>query len=278
MQPLEWRLYEAGYCTHPELATRRGGSLQPCQFPALVALLRHPRQGWILFDTGYSEHFISATAALPERLYRVVTPVYLRPQDNLAAQLRADGIAPADIAWIVLSHLHGDHVGGLADFLHARVLCAGQALDEQARRGRIGNLRLGQLPALLAPVAGRIERMETRAALALPAPFHEFGQARDLFGDGSLLAVPLPGHAAGHHGLLFQDSRGPVLLVADASWSSQSIIDNTPPPALVTAWLGDTAQYRQTLARLHRLHLAAPEVRIVPAHCGRWRPRHGTRA
>jgi glyoxylase-like metal-dependent hydrolase (beta-lactamase superfamily II) len=274
MQPLEWRLYEAGYCSHPELATRRGGSLQPCQFPALVALLRHPRHGWILFDTGYSEHFIAATGALPERLYRMVTPVHLHPGDSLAAQLRADGIAAGDIGWIVLSHLHGDHVGGLADFPQARVLVAGEALEDLAGRGRIGNLRIGQLPALLAPAAARIERMESRPVLELPAPFQEFGPARDLFGDGSLLAVPLAGHAAGHHGLLFEDADGPVLLVADASWSSQSIIDNTPPPTLVTAWLGDTAQYRQTLARLHRLHLAAPQVRLVPAHCNRWRPRN----
>lgn len=129
----------------------------------------------------------------------------------------------------------------------------------------------------LAPVAGRIDRMEALAPVELAPPFHEFGQARDLFGDGSLLAVPLPGHAAGHHGLLFEDQQGPVLLVADASWSSQSIVDNTPPPALVTGWLGDTAQYRQTLARLHRLHHAAPDVRIVPAHCSRWRPRRTAR-
>jgi len=277
MPRLEWRLYEAGYCTHPELATRKGGSARPCEFPALVALLRHPHRGWILFDTGYSEHFIAATAALPERLYRMVTPVHLDPHDCLAAQLRADGIALEDIGWIVLSHLHGDHAGGLGDFPRARVLCAGGALDDLAGRGRIGNLRLGQLPALLAPVAGRIERMEALAPVELAPPFHEFGQARDLFGDGSLLAVPLPGHAAGHHGLLFEDQQGPVLLVADASWSSQSIVDNTPPPALVTGWLGDTAQYRQTLARLHRLHHAAPDVRIVPAHCSRWRPRRTAR-
>ena len=55
MTTLEWRLYEAGYCTHPELATRRGASAKACQFPALVALLRHPVEGLVLFDTGYSE-------------------------------------------------------------------------------------------------------------------------------------------------------------------------------------------------------------------------------
>lgn len=274
MPPLEWRLYEAGYCTHPELATRRGGSARSCQFPALVALLRHPARGWVLFDTGYSEHFMAATRALPERLYRLVTPVQLTPQAALAAQLRRDDIDPDDIGWIVLSHLHGDHVGGLADFPAATVVCAGAALDDLQRRGRIGNLRVGQLPALLGSVdPQRLLRMEASPQVALPAPMQPLGTGRDLFGDGSLLAVPLPGHAAGHHGLLFADADGPVLLVADASWSSQSIRDNIPPPGLVTDWLGDTAAYRQTLARLHALHATMPGLRMVPAHCREWRPR-----
>ena len=86
------------------------------------------------------------------------------------------------------------------------------------------------------------------------------------------MLVSLPGHAAGHFGLLFRDAQGPVFLVADASWSSQSIRDNTPPPMLVTAWLGDTDAYRATLSTLHALQRRAPEVRIVPAHCREWRP------
>jgi glyoxylase-like metal-dependent hydrolase (beta-lactamase superfamily II) len=270
---LDWRLYEAGHCMHPELATRRGARPRVCQFPALVALLRHPQQGWILFDTGYSEHFLRATSAFPERLYRMVTPVRLSPRDSLAAQLRGDGIAPEDIGWVVVSHLHGDHVGGLADFGKARVACSRHAWDDLQARSRLGALRVGLLPALLErPPAASLHWFEDRPALELEPPFDGFGHGLDLFGDASLLLVSLPGHAAGHFGALFDDGRGPVFLVADASWSSQAIVDNAPPPALVTGWLGDTAAYRHTLARLHALHRAAPHVRMVPSHCRQWRP------
>ena len=62
--------------------------------------------------------------------------------------------------------------------------------------------------------------------LELEPPFDGFGHGLDLFGDASLLLVSLPGHAAGHFGALFDDGRGPVFLVADASWSSQAIVDN----------------------------------------------------
>lgn len=270
---LEWRLYEAGHCMHPELATLQGGRLAPCAFPALVAALRHPVHGRILFDTGYAHAFFAATARFPERLYRWATPVHLQEGESLVAQLARDGIAAGDIAWVVVSHLHGDHVGGLADFPQARIACAREAVDWMRARGRIGALRKGVLPALFdSATQARMEAFEARRAVALEGPFARFGVARDLFDDGSLLAIPLPGHAPGHYGLLFRDADGPVFLVADASWSSHAIRAGIPPPAAVTGWLGDTDAYRTTLAHLHALHREAPHVRLVPAHCREWRP------
>ncbi|MDR1076595.1 MAG: MBL fold metallo-hydrolase [Xanthomonadaceae bacterium] len=273
MRPLEWRLFEAGYCTHPERMTRRGGRWCNCQFPALTALIRHPQYGPILFDTGYSEAFMEATAPLPERLYRMVTPVRLETGRTLREQLRRQGLEPADIGLIVLSHLHGDHIAGVRDFPDVPLLCSSEAWDDMRRRGRIGALRKGLLPALIDSAKDRLQWLEQRPEVRLAPPFAAFGMARDVLGDGSLLAVPLPGHGAGQHGLLFREpSERPVFLVADAVWSSQAIRDGVPPPGWVTGLLGDTGEYRRTLARLHALSLDAPEVRIVPSHCVEWRP------
>ena len=273
MRPLEWTLYEAGYCTHPEVATIRDGALRPCEFPALVARLDHPRHGVVLFDTGYSRHFFRATATFPECLYRKVTPVHLGPGASLAAQLERDGVPAASVAWVVLSHLHGDHVGGLADFPNARVALSRDAHDDQAGRTRFGALRKGLLPTLLdASAQQRAVYFESLPSRVLDPPFARFGAAFDVLGDGSVWAVPLPGHAAGHFGLLFHDAAGPVFLVADASWCSRGIREGVPPPAFVTGWLGDTVAYRRTLAHLHDLTVEAPHVKVVPAHCREWRP------
>ncbi|BDU19617.1 MBL fold metallo-hydrolase [Dyella sp. GSA-30] len=272
MPAIEWRIYEAGYCMHPECATRRGAPFKPARYPALAFLLRHPQQGWILFDTGYAQHFIDATRHLPERLYRAVTPVHLEPQQMLSEQLRRDGIEPKDIGIVVLSHFHGDHIAGVCDFPQARLVCAREAWNDLQARGRIDALRHGLLPKLLPDDFNeRVEWIEDKPALELPAAFMAFGKGHDLLGDGSLVAIALPGHAPGHYGVVFEAAEGRrVFLVADAAWSSQAIRNDVPPPALVTGLLGDTHAYRQTLSRLHALAKAEPELRMLPSHCDEW--------
>lgn len=279
MTQIDWRIYEAGHCCHPERATYRSASLKVCEYPALVTLLRHPEHGIVLFDTGYSRHFLEATAHYPEALYRMVTPVHLDAGAAVSLQLERDGIPATEVAWVVLSHLHGDHVGGLADFPDAQIACSNEAWQDMRKRSRFGALRNGLLPKLInAQSQTRLHWIEAMPTVALDGAFARFGTGYDLFDDRSVLLVPLPGHAAGHFGLLFEDADGPVFLIADASWSSQAIRDLTPPMTLVTAWLGNTRVYRDTLAKLNALHLEAPQVRIVPSHCREWRParRSGT--
>lgn len=273
MTRLRWELLEVGHCSHPERAVRRGAGWSACRFPALVALLHHPQRGPILFDTGYSEAFFAATAGFPERLYRLLTPVQLPVDSQLCAQLQRRGLDPADIQLIFLSHLHGDHVGGVVDFPNTPVMCSRLAWEDQARRSRISALRLGMLPALTRGAQERMSWVEQLPEKALPAGMEALGSGRDVLGDGSLLAIALPGHAIGQYGLLFQGSNARwVFLLADAVWSSQTLRDGIPPPSLVTRWLGDTREYGQTLDQLRRLHARMPELQMVPSHCAEWRP------
>ena len=270
---LQWRRYRAGYCTHPECMVRSGGTLAASAYPALVFRITHPLHGHVLFDTGYSRHFIDATARFPDSMYRMVTPVHQEQVEAIHGQLQAEGIDPDSIVAIFLSHLHGDHVGGLHDFPRARLWCAKSAYDDMRARSRLSALRVGLLPSLL---PGDFERrcswLEQIPQTTLSGALGAFGAAHDLFGDGSLLAVPLPGHAVGHHGLLFHDADGAVFLVGDASWSSRALREGAPPPRFTTGWLGDTTRYRATFDRLRDLLRDAPQVRVVPSHCPEWRP------
>ena len=266
---VDLHLFDVGQCRHCERVTLAGGRWSSVAFPSMVGLIVHPREGAILYDTGYAAHFMDATAGFPERLYRWATPVELPPAQRLEAQLAVHGLRPADIRWCLVSHFHADHIAGLRDLPNARVLCMREDLEVLRAMGRIRGLRNGWLPALLpADFDARVRYAEQDRARPLPAPWTALGEGIDLFGDGSLFAVALPGHAPRQMGLCLRDAQDrAVLLCADACWSHRSFRERrlpTWPARLVTH---DWPAYVHTLERLHALSAASPEVAIVPSHC-----------
>jgi len=265
----EIHLLKAGSCLHPEAAALRGGSLCPVDFPALTALILHPVEGALLWDTGYDPAFFRATRRWPERLYALTTPVTLGEDEPVARQIGRYGLAPDDIRGVIVSHFHGDHVAGLPAFPRARIYCARAGLNQVRRVGRFAGVRQGLLPGLLPPdTEARAVFFEDRPRRALPSDLSPFETGADLLGDGSLLAVDLPGHCVGHWGLAARGSDDRLrLFVGDAAWSLRAIRENRPPPALTTALLGRTDRYRRTLADLHALETRARDVVLVPSHC-----------
>ena len=262
-------ILRTGACRHPAASTRVGASLRPAVYPALVGLILHPNEGAVLFDTGYDPAFFAATRPFPERLYRWTTPVDLPRGEAAADQLQRFGLAPQDVRAVVASHFHGDHVAGLHAFPDATLYCARAGLEQVKRSGRFARVRRGVLSALVPEtLAARARFFEDLPRVSLGSELQPFESGADLFGDGSLVAVELPGHCPGHWGLVLSDeSDQRVFLVADAAWSRAAIRDDAPPPRLTTALLGHTATYRATLKALNALWTRNPTLKLTPSHC-----------
>jgi glyoxylase-like metal-dependent hydrolase (beta-lactamase superfamily II) len=258
-----------GHCRHPQIMSIRDGSWKPVVFPSLAMLIVHPSEGPMLFDTGYDPAFLVATQPLPERFYRWLTPVTLDPAEHLTVQLARHGIAAADVRHLILSHFHADHMAGTHAFPNAAIHCARAGLDAACQGGRIATVRQGILRALIpADIATRARFFEEAQRTALPPALAPFETGADIIGDGSIIAVELPGHCPGHWGLLVRDTAcGDHFMVGDAAWSSDAIRRNMPAPALASGFLGDTKTGRATLAKLHALWTRNPEVRLTPCHC-----------
>lgn len=262
-------ILRAGACSHLAYMARRDACLCPMKFPALVGLIIHPTEGAILFDTGYDPHFFTATHEMPERLYRWMTPVKLKEGEAVAAQLPRFGLRAEDIKAVIVSHFHGDHVAGLSAFPRARIFCSRFGAAEVARPGRFARVRRGVLASLAPPDMDRravfFEDLPFTSAGADMAPF-EIGA--DLFDDGSLIAINLPGHCPGHWGLAVRDEDGRrTFMIGDAAWSRGAVRDNVPPPKFTTSLLGDTKVYRETLLALNHLHRNNSEIVLLPSHC-----------
>ncbi|MGO4530561.1 MBL fold metallo-hydrolase [Paenibacillus sp. 2TAF8] len=276
-KPVKLYLGAAGYCTHPEFLTLRGGSLRAVPFPAGFACILHPDHGPILLDTGYSSRFFEETARLPNALYRHITPVVYREEDSAVHFLERIGLKATDIRYVILSHFHGDHIAGVRDFPDARFIYLPRAYDAVRSLGSIAAVKAGFLAGLLPddfiqrsmPINDQPKKWSEMAesrGIAAPERF-PWEEVYDIFGDGSLLGVDVSGHAEGMMGLLLRTEQHKYFLCADAVWSSRAFREKRRPHALAGIIMSDRQQYRQNFDKLIQLHQQFPALRIVPSHC-----------
>jgi glyoxylase-like metal-dependent hydrolase (beta-lactamase superfamily II) len=259
---------EAGYCTHSEKVAFPKGKWSSRVFPATVAVIEHSKEGVLLFDTGYSERFFAATEKFPNALYRWLTPVFLEEGQTAKAQLAKMGIAETDVRHIILSHFHADHIGGVSDFTKARYLYDYDCYQEVKDLRSFSALRKAFLPALLPDdFLERSLPIKADASPSAPNFLRDFSGAHDLFGDGTLWLIQLPGHTTGHRGLFVRTQTGDFLLAGDACYVQENFLENVPSSFLTRLLFSDFSDYRNTLDRIHSFHQKHPQTRVVPCHC-----------
>jgi glyoxylase-like metal-dependent hydrolase (beta-lactamase superfamily II) len=261
---VDCHILDTGHCLAHEHILIEGGARKQVACHSIVALLGHPQKGWLMWDGGYAPHMLTATQHFPYSLYRLATPLRLRPELSAAAQLPRLGLSPADVRTIVVSHFHADHIAGLADFPQSRFVALREAYGSVAHLRGLPALRRAFIPSLL---PGDFVRRVTLLGPFAGPPLPPLGPTHDLYGDGSLLLVALPGHARGQTGLLANTVRGPVFFVADSCWMARSITLNRPPGAIGGLLADDTGAVAETIARMHAFAQARPDVQIIPSHC-----------
>ncbi|KIP13676.1 MBL fold metallo-hydrolase [Burkholderia ubonensis] len=260
--------FEAGYCTHPGCVALRGAGFSACAFPSRCYLLQANGRRW-LWDTGYASHFLDHTRRGVFALYRKVTPVYFDAADAIAAQLAREGLRPADLAGVVVSHFHGDHIAGLRDFPGVPMICSGDGWRATRPLRGIAALRRGFVPGLMPDdFDARACFVESFERVALPAELAPFEHAYAMpNAGGDILLVELPGHAAGHLGAFVATDSGWVLLASDSAWSPQGYREPRGPSRIAHLIMDDPRAYYATLDRLHQLD-AGGRATILLTHEG----------
>lgn len=140
----------------------------------------------------------------------------------LVGSLRAAGVAPAQVTDILISHAHGDHVGGLVDaegtLVFPNAVIRMSALEWDAAQAGAEAHGAGPLVAAITP------KVETFQPGAQVTP--------------SIRAVPLKGHTPGHSGYEIASGSERLLYLGDALHSS---IISVPRPDLAPVWDSDRA-------------------------------------
>lgn len=230
----------------PERLVLRGGSWGRIAVGVRYGMVTHPEFGPVLIDTGYGPRVTRAarrSGAL--KLYSTVLRPRLVEDNSPLVALQLAGYAATDVRRIVVTHFHADHVAALRDFPNARFIASGAAWEAISRMRKGQRLRSGIFSELMpADFVSRLLPIET-----LPERSAAFGlgMGRDIWGDGSCLAIDLPGHAIGHFGLLWAQRDPPLLYATDTTWLSDAL-DDRMPRGLARIVYEDEAAMRKSAA------------------------------
>ncbi|MCA8381900.1 MBL fold metallo-hydrolase [Burkholderia cenocepacia] len=168
------------------------------------AFLEPPVQGSInafLVDTGSKRILVDAGAGT----------LYGDCCGKLLDDLRAAGYAPAQIDEVLLTHLHKDHVGGIASNGAMTFPNAVVRVNAVEAAYWLDPANKAHAPAFLASFFD--------AAAAAVAPYVAAGRFKTFRGDATLApgirAVPMPGHTPGHTAYLIESGHAGLLAWGD---------------------------------------------------------------
>lgn len=227
--------------------------------PITAYAIEH-RDGLVLFDTGVDPALVTdpnyVSSAVGRFILRKVFRFHVGPDDALDKRLAAIDLAASDVKKVVVSHLHFDHIGGIAHVPQADLLVSEdewrQLEAPHPERDWILREHIELPDAKWRPIA--FERTDD----PLLAPF---GASFDCMGDGSMLLLPTPGHTPGSMSLLVRSAGlPPLLFVGDLTYELEPLHADQVPG------IGDAGQLRRSFEKVRALEQALPDLVVIPSH------------
>lgn len=251
---IEIHAFRTGAVRSLEGATFAGGSWTAVvEMGAWAFVVEHPTAGLIVFDTGLSDRARTEPEHYVGWLGTQLDMIEMDEGQTLRAQMRAAGLDPADVAFVVISHLHYDHTGGISDFPNA-VVVVSQAEKAWVEAG-VTRTDFVDVEAL-----GGIRGWKT-IDFASEKPLATLGAAHDLTGDSSVFVVDLAGHTPGSQGLLVRAPDAAVLMTGDAAWTEQ----NWRWPAR-PVFAFDMDRWWEQAWRIRKFASLEPNLVVIPGH------------
>lgn len=227
--------------------------------PLACFVLEH-RDGLVLFDTGMDPAIKSdpnyIDSAIGRFLLNRIFRLHIGPGDALGKQLEALGFAPSAVKTAVISHLHFDHIGGIADVPQAELLVSKDEWDQLSGPHPEREWVLREHIELPGAKWRQIDFEPTDDPLLAP-----FGGSYDVMGDGSMILLATPGHTPGSLSMLVRsEGKPPLLLVADLAYDTKLLMKDQIPGT------GDAAALRSSYAKVRALKEQLPDLVILVSH------------
>lgn len=166
-------------------------------------LIRHGER-YLLWDTGMSEELIAKPVDNDQQRMSL--------KRSLLDQLKQIGVAPEKIGYVGISHYHDDHIGQARHFPGATLVIGKADWDAIKNDEQRTDARRHLAPWIagtskVVPVGGDV----------------------DIFRDGRVTMLMLPGHTPGHSALLVRLASGAVLLSGDQYHFTEAVKNRGVP-------------------------------------------------
>lgn len=201
----DWQVPLSGLLDLDDPAARAAG-LEEREEPIQVFfhVIEHPTHGLFLVDTGVE----TALRDDPERAaVRGLVADQAHVEKLVFHAPLGEWLAGRPVAGVMLTHLHLDHVTGMADVPPGTPVYTGPG-----ETGATSPLNLVLRPTVDRALAGKGTIQEWNFV-----EDERFAGVLDVFGDGTVFALWSPGHTAGSTAYVVRGPDGPVLLTGDVS-------------------------------------------------------------
>jgi N-acyl homoserine lactone hydrolase len=219
--------------------------------PIYAWVIEHP-EGLIVVDTGETARAAQA-GYFPwwQPTFHLAVRESVTPDEEIGPQLRHLGYSPSDVRWVVMTHLHTDHAGGLGHFPKSTIVVS--RTEYALARGAAGQLR-GYVPqhwpSWFAPTA-----IDFR-----PNPVGPFPASYPLTQADDVILVPTPGHTRGHLSVFVREQEQTVVLAGDLSYSETLMLEQA-----IDGVSTDEHLAKESLHRMLAYAQAVPTV-YLPSH------------
>jgi N-acyl homoserine lactone hydrolase len=176
--------------------------------PVAAWVIEHAA-GTVVFDTGMHRELQTSHDRIAGLFDS--TAIDFSAGEELSTRLANAGFDPLDVDIAIISHLHFDHAGGTAELPDARLVV--QQSEWSA----------GHHPRLIEAGLYNPDDFDIGHDLQLVEGVH------DVFGDGSIVCIPTPGHTKGHQALRVELPSGPVVLTSDCVYFGHLLDTMTVP-------------------------------------------------
>lgn len=185
--------------------------------PVSAYLIEHPK-GKILVDTGWHRE-ISPNGIYDRKaqIKHMSLPLYMVNQGELAEgkavseQLKELGIEAQDLDYVLLTHLDCDHASGIQQVGEAKQILVS---SEEIICAQKYKLRYS---------SSMWKHVKLTEFAFKDTGIGPFGKSYNLFGDGSVQLVSIPGHSEGLYAVLITNEMGQyALLYSDGGYAAKS--------------------------------------------------------